>query len=139
MSLWSVFGSMNMAILISSLFMHSSLVSLPSMMMVAASPSSNCSVISWLDSTVWDDRIAYWTSFAGSSMSMVAVVVFRSMKPVTPLVLRISASVLLSFVKVSSSFGVVSSTITGVMVSCMLRFFLVVCFSILFDHRFYHD
>ena len=71
--------SMNMLILFPFMFMQSALLCLPSMRTLVKSPSSNWSEISWLESSSWDEKMAYSTIFSGSLRSIVAVVVFRIM------------------------------------------------------------
>jgi len=71
--------SMNMLILFPSIFMQRTLFSLPSMRTFSTSPVSSRSEISWLESSTWDEKMAYSTIFSGSLRSMVAEVVFRSM------------------------------------------------------------
>ena len=79
MSASSASFSMNMLILFPSMFMHRVLFCLPSMRTFVTSPSSNWSEISWLESSSWDEKIAYSTSFSGSARSMVAEVELRIM------------------------------------------------------------
>ena len=71
--------SMNMLILFPLIFMQRNLFSLPSMRTFSTSPVSSRSEISWLESSTWDEKMAYSTIFSGSLRSMVAEVVFRSM------------------------------------------------------------
>ena len=75
----SAFFSMNMLILFPSMFMQSALFSLPSMRTFLTWLNSNRSEISWLESSSWDEKMAYSTIFSGSFRSIVAEVVFRSM------------------------------------------------------------
>lgn len=71
--------SMNILILLSPIFMQSTLFFLPSMITVSISPLSNMSEITWLESNTWDEKIAYSIIFSGSLRSIMAEVVFRSM------------------------------------------------------------